>query len=79
MFNAANEVAVEAFVNREIGFEGISELVRKTMDSHKAASHPAWCRFSKRTPGRDRSLNVPSLSKPFENAGNTLALGLILL
>ena len=41
VFNAANEVAVEAFVNHEIGFEGISELVRKTMDSHKVASHPS--------------------------------------
>ena len=41
VLNAANEVAVEAFVNHEIGFEGISELVRKTMDSHKVLSHPS--------------------------------------
>jgi len=40
VLNAANEVAVDAFVAREIGFEGISDLVRKTMDFHKVISHP---------------------------------------
>ena len=40
VLNAANEVAVDAFVNREIGFEGISDLVRKTMDAHQVVDHP---------------------------------------
>jgi 1-deoxy-D-xylulose-5-phosphate reductoisomerase len=40
VLNAANEVAVEAFVNHEISFEGISDLVRKTMDAHQVISHP---------------------------------------
>src|SRR5213078_324785 len=35
VLNAANEVAVEAFVNGNISFPAISETVRKTMDRHK--------------------------------------------
>jgi 1-deoxy-D-xylulose-5-phosphate reductoisomerase len=40
VLNAANEVAVEAFVNRRINFPQISETVRRTMDKHKVVSHP---------------------------------------
>jgi 1-deoxy-D-xylulose-5-phosphate reductoisomerase len=40
VLNAANEVAVEAFVNRKINFLQITETVRRTMDAHKTASHP---------------------------------------
>jgi 1-deoxy-D-xylulose-5-phosphate reductoisomerase len=40
VLNAANEVAVEAFVNRRINFPQISETVRRTMDKHKLVSHP---------------------------------------
>jgi 1-deoxy-D-xylulose-5-phosphate reductoisomerase len=40
VLNAANEVAVEAFVNRKINFPQITELVRRTMDAHKTISHP---------------------------------------
>ena len=40
VLNAANEVAVEAFVNRQIPFPQISENVRRTMDRHKVVSHP---------------------------------------
>ena len=40
VLNAANEVAVEAFVNRRIGFVEITETVRKTMDRHKVVTHP---------------------------------------
>jgi 1-deoxy-D-xylulose-5-phosphate reductoisomerase len=38
--NAANEVAVEAFVNRKLSFLGITETVRRTMDAHKVIGHP---------------------------------------
>jgi 1-deoxy-D-xylulose-5-phosphate reductoisomerase len=38
--NAANEVAVEAFVNRKINFPQITETVRRTMDVHQVVSHP---------------------------------------
>jgi 1-deoxy-D-xylulose-5-phosphate reductoisomerase len=41
VLNAANEVAVEAFVNRRINFPQISETVRRTMDKHKVVSHPS--------------------------------------
>jgi 1-deoxy-D-xylulose-5-phosphate reductoisomerase len=41
VLNAANEIAVEAFVNRRITFTQISEIVRRTMDHHKVVSHPA--------------------------------------
>jgi 1-deoxy-D-xylulose-5-phosphate reductoisomerase len=40
VLNAANEVAVEAFVNRELAFPGITETVRQTMDAHKVVEHP---------------------------------------
>src|SRR6202142_1380125 len=35
VLNAANEVAVEAFVNRKINFLQITEMVRRTMDAHQ--------------------------------------------
>ena len=40
VLNAANEIAVEAFVNRKINFPQITELVRRTMAAHKTVSHP---------------------------------------
>jgi 1-deoxy-D-xylulose-5-phosphate reductoisomerase len=40
VLNAANEVAVEAFVNRRINFPQISETVRRTMEKHQVVSHP---------------------------------------
>ena len=54
VLNAANEVAVEAFVNRKISFPGISETVRRVMDRHQVVAHPtldqilaadAWARL----------------------------------
>ncbi len=36
VLNASNEVAVNAFLDGRIGFEGISSIVRRTIDSHKA-------------------------------------------
>src|SRR5580658_7817122 len=41
VLNAANEVAVEGFVNRKINFPQITETVQKTMDAHKVIPHPA--------------------------------------
>ncbi len=40
VLNAANEVAVEAFVNRKISFSQITETVRRTMAAHKTVPHP---------------------------------------
>jgi 1-deoxy-D-xylulose-5-phosphate reductoisomerase len=40
VLNAANEIAVEAFVNRKINFPQITETVRRTMDMHQVVSHP---------------------------------------
>ena len=40
VFNAANEVAVDAFVNRRINFPQITETVRRTMDAHPVVDHP---------------------------------------
>ncbi len=54
VLNAANEVAVEAFVNRKISFPQITEMVRRTMDAHTVVKHPtleqileadAWARI----------------------------------
>jgi 1-deoxy-D-xylulose-5-phosphate reductoisomerase len=40
VLNAANEVAVEAFVKGKINFPQITETVRRVMDAHKMVSHP---------------------------------------
>src|SRR6185369_15357618 len=40
VLNAANEVAVEAFCNRKIGFLEISDVVQRTMDRHQVIEHP---------------------------------------
>ncbi len=37
VLNAANEVAVNAFLNREISFNEIPEIIKKTMKSHKVS------------------------------------------
>jgi len=39
VLNAANEVAVEAFVNRRISFPQVSGVVRRTMDRHQTVPH----------------------------------------
>jgi 1-deoxy-D-xylulose-5-phosphate reductoisomerase len=41
VLNAANEVAVDAFVNRKLSFTGITETVRRTMDAHRPVEHPS--------------------------------------
>jgi 1-deoxy-D-xylulose-5-phosphate reductoisomerase len=40
VLNAANEVAVDAFCNRRITFDQISEIVAQTMAAHKIVAHP---------------------------------------
>src|SRR5206468_11414362 len=40
VLNAANEVAVDAFVNGRINFPQISDLVRRTMERHSVVSQP---------------------------------------
>ena len=40
VLNAANEVAVEAFLQEEIGFVQIPETVRMTMKHHQVRSQP---------------------------------------
>ena len=40
VLNAANEIAVEAFVNRTINFPQITETVRRTMASHTVVPRP---------------------------------------
>ena len=40
VLNAANEMAVEAFVKGRIGFCDISEVVRRAMDEHQLLSQP---------------------------------------
>lgn len=41
VLNAANEVAVDAFVSRKLSFPGITHLVQETMDSHTVVEHPS--------------------------------------
>jgi 1-deoxy-D-xylulose-5-phosphate reductoisomerase len=40
VLNAANEIAVEAFVSRKITFTQITETVRRVMDTHQTVTHP---------------------------------------
>jgi 1-deoxy-D-xylulose-5-phosphate reductoisomerase len=40
VLNAANEIAVEAFVSHKINFPQIAETVQRTMDAHKVVRHP---------------------------------------
>jgi 1-deoxy-D-xylulose-5-phosphate reductoisomerase len=40
VLNAANEIAVEAYVNRKITFPEITETVRRTMELHRVTEHP---------------------------------------
>jgi 1-deoxy-D-xylulose-5-phosphate reductoisomerase len=40
VLNAANEVAVEAFVNRRLTFLQIAETVRRTLERHRPVIHP---------------------------------------
>ena len=40
VLNAANEVAVDAFIHHRISFLGITETVRSTMDRHKVIANP---------------------------------------
>ena len=45
VFNAANEVAVHAFLNHEIPFLAIEEIVKKLMDEHKNNKHPDYAKI----------------------------------
>ncbi|MGH8023741.1 MAG: 1-deoxy-D-xylulose-5-phosphate reductoisomerase [Limisphaerales bacterium] len=40
VLNAANEVAVEAFVNGKISFPEITDRVQRTLDAHRVIDHP---------------------------------------
>jgi len=40
VLNAANEIAVDAFINQKVNFPQISQTVRRTMDAHKVVNHP---------------------------------------
>ena len=42
VMNAANEIAVQAFVQRRISFPQISETVRRTMARHAVVAHPTF-------------------------------------
>jgi 1-deoxy-D-xylulose-5-phosphate reductoisomerase len=55
VLNAANEIAVEAFCNRQIKFTDISAAVARTMSAHRVIEQPtleqileadAWARRS---------------------------------
>lgn len=41
VLNAANEIAVEAFVNQQVSFPAIPEIVRQTMNAHVVTAHPS--------------------------------------
>ena len=41
VLNAANEVAVERFCRRELGFTGITALVSRVMDAHRVVASPS--------------------------------------
>ena len=79
VFNAANEVAVEAFVNREISFDRNLGPRRADHGRHQVVRIRPWSRSWRRTPGRGTTAAVTNPRKPADNPGKTLALALILL
>jgi 1-deoxy-D-xylulose-5-phosphate reductoisomerase len=40
VLNAANEVAVAGFLDRALTFDRIADVIRRTMDDHRAVAHP---------------------------------------
>jgi 1-deoxy-D-xylulose-5-phosphate reductoisomerase len=42
VLNAANEVAVDAFCDRQVSFPGISEAVGQVMDRHEVIGQPSF-------------------------------------
>ncbi len=64
--NAANEVAVELFLNGRLGFMGIPRVIERTMDAHKVEQVStlavvrrvdAWARDQARNAARELELN----------------------
>jgi 1-deoxy-D-xylulose-5-phosphate reductoisomerase len=58
VLNAANEVAVEAFLNNEIAFQEIPEIIKEVLDAHQPQAiydlemvlkADAWARKEART------------------------------
>ena len=47
VFNAANEVAVHALLNHEIGFLDIESIIEELMSEHKNIKHPNYDQISK--------------------------------
>jgi 1-deoxy-D-xylulose-5-phosphate reductoisomerase len=41
VLNAANEVAVAAFLEEKLSFPGIWRVVERTMNAHTVAEHPS--------------------------------------
>ena len=41
VLNAANEIAVDAFLHRRLSFPGIWQTVQKVMDAHDSIAHPS--------------------------------------
>jgi 1-deoxy-D-xylulose-5-phosphate reductoisomerase len=40
VLNAANEIAVTAFLDRQVGFPSIGQIVERTMEEHASVAHP---------------------------------------
>ena len=41
-FNAANEIAVDAFLKHRISFLEIEDIINKVMQQHKSMKHPTF-------------------------------------
>ena len=52
--NAANEIAVDAFLNGGIRFTDISDVIQSTMQAHTPSPSCRWKRPWKPTGGRGR-------------------------
>ena len=59
VFNAANEVAVNAFLNDQISFLTIEDIISKCMSSHRNIVHPTFeqiCEIDQKT--RQKASNL---------------------
>ena len=52
VLNAANEVAVAAFLDERLGFTGIPDVIRQTMDAYERQRAPPRGGLSRRAPDR---------------------------
>ncbi len=67
--NAANEIAVDAFLNGGIRFTEIAEVIRNTMDAHTPKDRdPLWRTHWRPIGGPEKKRSLWSMPSPVETS-----------